>query len=273
MSERQKINYLEPHGHTFTGVRGCVHAAPAYWKNPIRWDLAAERADRHDPVMWDMGDFFEDWRGPILDTAGLRVIVFADGSRWVTDGAIGNTRDMTFDDVRADVFSLIDRTPHLDWLLPTKRPERIRECWCDFSCESTRVNEIYRGVSVRRDNVWLGCSVSTQAEYDAALPHMAACRDLCPVLWWSFEPLVGPISLGGTSPALEFVDWIVCGCESGHGRRPFVADWARSLRDQCAAVGVPLWLKQIIVRGRVSTDESEWPADLRGCRALPEVTV
>lgn len=40
-------------------------------------------------------------------------------------------------------------------------------------------------------------------------------------------------------------DWIIQGGESGHHKRPFDITWARSLRDQCAAAGVPYFFKQI----------------------------
>ena len=38
--------------------------------------------------------------------------------------------------------------------------------------------------------------------------------------------------------------WVICGGESGPGARPMHPDWARSLRDQCAAAGVPFLFKQ-----------------------------
>lgn len=40
------------------------------------------------------------------------------------------------------------------------------------------------------------------------------------------------------------LDWIVAGGESGPGARPMHPDWARSLRDQCDAAGVPFFFKQ-----------------------------
>jgi protein gp37 len=40
------------------------------------------------------------------------------------------------------------------------------------------------------------------------------------------------------------VDWIICGGESGPGARPMNPEWARSLRDQCQAAGVPFFFKQ-----------------------------
>ncbi len=40
------------------------------------------------------------------------------------------------------------------------------------------------------------------------------------------------------------LDWVAVGGESGPGARPMHPDWARSLRDQCAAAGVPFFFKQ-----------------------------
>jgi protein gp37 len=40
------------------------------------------------------------------------------------------------------------------------------------------------------------------------------------------------------------LDWAIVGGESGHGARPMHPDWALSLRDQCAAAGVPFLFKQ-----------------------------
>jgi protein gp37 len=39
-------------------------------------------------------------------------------------------------------------------------------------------------------------------------------------------------------------DWVIVGGESGVGARPMHPDWARSLRDQCQAAGVPFFFKQ-----------------------------
>jgi len=40
------------------------------------------------------------------------------------------------------------------------------------------------------------------------------------------------------------IDWVIVGGESGPHARPMHPDWARSLRDQCKAAGVPFLFKQ-----------------------------
>jgi protein gp37 len=40
------------------------------------------------------------------------------------------------------------------------------------------------------------------------------------------------------------LDWVIVGGESGPGARPMHPDWARTVRDQCNAAGVPFFFKQ-----------------------------
>jgi len=58
----------------------------------------------------------------------------------------------------------------------------------------------------------------------------------------------GPFDEHGTPAHVDCevrtLDWVVAGGESGPGARPMHPDWARSLRDQCAAAGVPFLFKQ-----------------------------
>jgi hypothetical protein len=80
----------------------------------------------------------------------------------------------------------------------------------------------------------------------------------------SLEPLLGPIDLMMIPTGLkvgehdicadalrvpdmqsgERLDWVIAGGESGTRARPMHPYWARSLRDQCAAAGVPFFFKQ-----------------------------
>jgi protein gp37 len=86
-------------------------------------------------------------------------------------------------------------------------------------------------------NVWLGVSVENRAakhRIDTLRAVPAAVRFL------SLEPLLedlGKLDLDGIS-------WVIVGGESGPGARPMHPDWARSLRDQCVAAGVPFFFKQ-----------------------------
>ena len=133
-------------------------------------------------------------------------------------------------------------------------------------------------------NVWLGVSVEDQQRADERIPDLlatpAAVRFLScePLLGplnvskievphhclpatatrddaWAVEPLAGRLApiirlgpeeweLDGGGQRFGKIDWIICGGESGPGARPMHPDWARSLRDQCAAARVPFFFKQ-----------------------------
>ncbi len=121
-------------------------------------------------------------------------------------------------------------------------------------------------------NVWLLVSAETQKDADERIPYLlqtpAAVRGL------SCEPLLSDIefkkvSIGGNDKfnpltgerynkvgddlycksftQLVFekkINWVICGGESGNKARPMHPDWARSLRNQCNAAGVPFFFKQ-----------------------------
>lgn len=99
---------------------------------------------------------------------------------------------------------------------------------------------IYHRTSWPLPNVWLGVSVEDQAtadlRIDALLDTPAAVR------WLSCEPLLGPVDL--SRYLARGIDWVVVGGESGPGSRPMHPEWARTIRDQCAAARVPFLYKQ-----------------------------
>ncbi len=77
-----------------------------------------------------------------------------------------------------------------------------------------------------------------------------------------------PNHLGGFSVGSQrwpHLDWIIVGGESGRRARPMHPDWARSLRDQAQAAGVPFLFKQWGEWGPISemsdadSDGLYWP--------------
>jgi len=102
------------------------------------------------------------------------------------------------------------------------------------------------------DNIWLGVSAEDQEQANIRLPYLrhtpAAKRFV------SLEPQLEEICFSetalegfpGWSTELEYLDWVIQGCESGPNARGFNLDWARLTRNQCRALGVPYFLKQTI---------------------------
>jgi protein gp37 len=141
-------------------------------------------------------------------------------------------------------------------------------------------------------NVWLGTSVEDQKAADERIPLLietpAAIRFL------SIEPLLGPVDLtdvrrhdGWRINALtgeEFlpgeivsghlgkIDWVIAGGESGSSKqspRPMHPDWARSLRDQCVAAGVPFLFKQWGEWGGLDNDGIGGNEEVRNIKRRP----
>jgi protein gp37 len=160
----------------------------------------------------------------------------------------------------ARIFAVMALTPHHTYQILTKRPERMREVLSTVDCEhwvKGMAWEIlghhpkfkHRDILARPwplPNVWLGTSPCDQKTFDELVPALG----LTPaaVRFLSIEPMLGPIDCGNAfDPAVEPyhpIDWVICGGESGAGARPMHPDWARSLRDQCTAAGVPFFFKQ-----------------------------
>lgn len=252
------------------GLHGTrVVTSAANWKKPLVWNRkAADVGERHRVFCASLADVFEDWDGPIINSDGYRLrCCSCPGDAGCSD----DCPDLKLSDIRYRLFELIDATPHLDWLMLTKRPENISRMW-ESRCDGP-AHDIESYTSVRH-NVWLGTSVSLQEHADKQITELLKCRALSPVLFLSCEPLLGPIDLqsvplpdsylqmrnvtGVATPRNDpepddykyhmqqgfKVDWVIAGGESGPNARPMHQDWARSLRDQCQAADVPFFFKQ-----------------------------
>lgn len=125
---------------------------------------------------------------------------------------------------RADLFRMIADTKELDWLLLTKRPENISKMLPDNWGNGW-------------PNIWLGTTTEDQLHYDRRWRILQAIPAV--VHFISYEPALGPLTLGNKPPS-----WAIIGGESGRTPRPMDLQWARDLRDECAAKGVAYFFKQ-----------------------------
>lgn len=126
---------------------------------------------------------------------------------------------------REDAWNIIRACDACDWLILTKRPERIAEHlppdWGDGW-----------------PHVWLGVTVEenrTRHRLDKLLAIPAA------VHWVSCEPLLEPLNL---QPWIDRLDWIVCGGESGPEVRLSSVAWYRHLYEQARQAGAAFYMKQ-----------------------------
>lgn len=148
------------------------------------------------------------------------------------------------------------------YLFLTKRIERLKNIFEELYSEDVRPY----------DNLWLGVSICTQKEADEKIPVLLKTPAVHRYI--NFEPLLGAVRPWDHSPddcptwydgcnCQEGIDWVLLGAESGPGRRPMKLEWVRSIVEQCQSAGVPLFIKQLNINGKVSKDMNEFPEDLR----------
>lgn len=187
-----------------------------HWREPIKWDASAARDGvRRRVFCASMADVFED-REDLVEP-------------------------------RTQVFDIIARTPHLDWLLLTKRPQNIARMipWGPLGTHRADP-DCWR-------NVWLGTTAEDQKRADERIPELL--KVPAAVRFVSYEPALGPIdffdtlarapnTVAGTEVA-SLLHWIIVGGESGPGARPFDLDWARNTAAQCKTAGIACFVKQM----------------------------
>lgn len=158
------------------------------------------------------------------------------------------------DEFIEQVFGIMASCPRHTFQVLTKRPKRMYDWMQDRHPWTTHPPVVYEESSWPPKNVWLGVSVENQETADERIPLLL--QTPAAVRFVSAEPLLGPVDL---DQALWFYDveaapnvrgllnklhWVIVGGESGPGARPMHPDWARSIRDQCHATGVPFFFKQ-----------------------------
>jgi protein gp37 len=144
---------------------------------------------------------------------------------------------------RQDLWKMIDETGKiggLEWLLLTKRPERI--------------SGMIPGLWIQNEpsNVRIGITCENAEMARLRMPvFLEAWKGPNFISW---EPALSPIT--DWIPFLKnwHMDWIIAGCESGPNARPCNIEWVRDLRDQCEQSGTPLFLKQLVIDGKLTVE-------------------
>lgn len=196
-----------------------------HWQKPLDWNDAAGKAGKRLSVFPSVCDPFDNE----VDEA-----------------------------LRGDFLWLVEKTPHLDWLLLTKRIGNVARMLADL------------GYGEGLPNARIGATFVNQEEFDRDWEKLAA----VPApggRFISYEPALGPLNISsalwqccgnlapgndhgllgqepdhccGNPDTRDALHWVIAGGESGPGARPAHPDWYRSLRDQCSRAGVPFLFKQ-----------------------------
>jgi len=218
-----KNSRIEWTDHTFNPWIGCAPISLGCDHCYARRDFC----DRKHFVQWGLGTERRrtspnTWRQPILwneeakRTATTPRVFCASLADWA-DPEVP-------DQWRMDLFGVIKRTPHLHWLLLTKREGSMLRWFRRF-----------RDPGWPWPNVWLGVTIEHHGLAKERL--WALMHTMTMGRFISCEPL---LSYVGIPP---FIDWVIAGGESGPLARPCEPANARSLRDQCKALSIPFFWK------------------------------
>lgn len=242
MAEHSKIEWTD---HTFNPWTGCTNVSPGcdhcyaeVWSKRsglVRWGNNPRK--RTTPDYWKAPAVWNERHDAFCARHRRRQRVFCASLADVFDNQVPG-------EWRTDLFALISRTPNLDWLLLTKRPQNIAKMLPP---------DWRRGYR----NVWLGTTAEDQIRYDQRWPHLAAVP--AAVRFISYEPAIGPVRIGDKAVP----DWMIIGGESGHGARPMATGWVDDAIADCRRAGVAPFFKQwgtyannpLIDRGRVKAAE------------------
>lgn len=128
------------------------------------------------------------------------------------------------------LFDAMAAAPAQTFQLLTKRPEvalTAAQSWLAL-----------RGGKYLPENIWVGCSVGDQITANRRRQFMAAMPAV--ITFASYEPALGPIDFS----RWEFLNWLICGGESGPEARPSSLAWFRQARDWCQKQVIPFFFKQ-----------------------------
>lgn len=221
-----KYCYAEAYDHRFGGGHWGPNTdrrqmAPKYWNAPYKWNKeAAEAGITRKVFCSSLADWCEDHPQLVLP--------------------------------RQRLFTMIEETPNLVWLLLTKRPENILR----FIPDKWKMNP--------PRNVWYGTTIESE-EYLWRAEEL--CKVPASIRFVSSEPLLGSLKgIGKYLGAPHFgwpgggpifsdrmgyagrgkIHWLITGGESGDHKdiRPSHPDWFRELMEECLEHRTPFLFKQ-----------------------------
>jgi protein gp37 len=138
------------------------------------------------------------------------------------------------------------RTEH-QFLFLTKRTKAM----CDFFDTTIMMNPVF-------DHLWFGTSIMTNADNHRAETLAASGLDN---IYLSIEPCYERITIH--DGIIKNFACVIIGCESGPHPKEMPVSAAYHMADQCARLNIPLYVKQLTIKGKACTDINLWPKDLR----------
>lgn len=215
-----------------------------HWDQLFTWNRAAGRASvQRNVFVGSMCDIMEDHRS----------LKHAESSQGIVAA-------------RARLYKIIPETPHLNYLMLTKRPQNYRTFlppdWLEHP----------------QPNVWLGATVETP-DYIWRADELRKLN--CAVRWLSMEPLLAMFTVAELMIVLHHIDWAIFGGESGANARRTMMAWIQSGMAVAKKTGTVPFMKQtggnlsdadllyfaknsgVSMQHKAGADPAEWPPEFR----------
>jgi protein gp37 len=178
----------------------------------------------------------EDWNEIILRTDKLSLPA---KTKKPTVFAIWN--DLFNEQVPFDFIDKIWWQKRHIYLILTKRPQRMYECFTRPGVHLELIN-----------NIWLGVTAENQEMADERIPILL---DI-PVenKFVSIEPCLEYVNIRKLG-----IKWVICGAESGKNRRECKIEWIENIVEQNKIVNIPVFVKQIHINGKLVKDINQFP--------------
>lgn len=163
---------------------------------------------------------------------------------------VGDMSDLFHENRQSEIIGRVCTTIALSahiGLLLTKRTARMVEYFAPLDQRTLRRWQ---------PKLWLGFSAERQREFDERRQDMRVLADAGWLVFVSIAPMIGPLTLTPAFLAFGSRTWVIVAGEQGpHAEcRDMDPNWARAIRDQCAASGIAFFMKQLARKEPIPPD-------------------
>jgi protein gp37 len=260
--KQSAIGWADFSGGNLNFVSGCTPVSESCQNCYAR--AIAERFGRDfDTVLWD-GDKLNaamDAKYILTAPAVSDRFIYKRGYGSRPICFVCDTGDFFHIDVPNDfiigAMEIMGQRADVDWMILTKRPERMAQIALEEDSLFSR-REFY-------PNIWIGVTAENQDRLNERMIILADAWKGPSFV--SIEPMLEPMDLEEIL-FYGWLDWVICGAESGPNLRPFEVSWAKELYEQCRHARVPFFGKQdsgpypgtpLYIDGKVV---HEWPGSM-----------
>lgn len=171
--------------------------------------------------------------------------------------------DMFHEYVAADwidsIVGIMNLCKHHTFIVLTKRPKNIKEKLLTYYHNGKK--RLFSSNYAIPKNMWIGVTAENQIMFDyrafwlKQIPASVRFVSVEPMLeridmdGFLTKPIWGEPDSAGFSPLEivprnDLINWVICGAETGPGRRVMRSEWAYDLMRQCEKAGIPFFFKK-----------------------------